>query len=66
MNDRRVVHRHEFQGFRIEEPHRHGIALEKQSERFFRHNSLGHILVCPDPADRRATLIQNQFRFVMN
>jgi hypothetical protein len=66
MNDRRVVHRQEFQGFGIEEPHRHGIALEKQSERFFRFNNLGHILVGPDPADRRATLIQNQFRVVTN
>ena len=33
MNDRRVVHRQEFQGLGIEEPHRNRIALEKQSER---------------------------------
>jgi len=57
MNDRRVVHGEEFQGFGIEEPHRDRIALEHQFERFFRRNSLGHILVCPDPADRYTMLI---------
>ena len=57
MRDRRVVHGQKFQAFGIKEPHRHRIALEKQSERFFRHDSFGHVLICPDPADRRATLI---------
>ncbi len=66
MNDRRVVHGHEFQGFGIEEPHRNRIVLEDQFERFFRLISLGHVPVCPDPADRLAMLIQNQFGFVMN
>jgi hypothetical protein len=31
----------EFHGFGIEEPHRHGIALEKQSERFSSWSSSG-------------------------
>jgi hypothetical protein len=66
MRDHRVVHGQKFQGFGVEEPHRNGIALEDQFERFFRLISLGHVLVCPDPADRRAMLIQNQFGFVMN
>jgi len=52
MNDRRVVHGHEFQGFGIEEPHRNRIVLEDQFERFFRLISLGLVPVCPDPADR--------------
>ena len=52
MNDRRVVHGQEFQGFGIEEPHRNRIVLEDQFERFFRLDSLGHVPVCPDPADR--------------
>src|SRR5438105_10764220 len=32
----------------------------------FRLISLGHVPICPDPADRYTMLIQNQFRFPVN
>src|ERR1700723_403979 len=38
----------------------------KTNLKFFRLISLGHVPVCPDPADRYAMLIQNQFGFVLN